>query len=95
MSWRRSTRWGGSWMVLAAESRVHPRTSLHVAHVPSPFRIFLKLAGSWWSGWSVLSSDRNTQSKASNKERLTCRRLLEFPFYVRTLNILFHVLNII
>jgi hypothetical protein len=79
MTWRRSTRWGGSWMILDAESRVQPRTSLRVAHVPSPFRIFLTLLGSWRSGWSVLSSDRNTDSKAPNKEHLTCHCLLEFP----------------
>jgi hypothetical protein len=46
ISCRRSTRWGGSWMVLEAESEVHISTSVRVTQVPSPFGLLLMLTGS-------------------------------------------------
>jgi hypothetical protein len=54
MEFRRFTRCAGNGVVLVVVSSTHPRTTLRVAQVASPFNSFLMETGSWRNGPSVL-----------------------------------------
>jgi hypothetical protein len=69
---------------MATVSRIHPRTILRVAHVASPFNIFLMDAGSCRCTLSWSLNFRNTSSKELSKMRLTFRRCAGLPFTMPT-----------
>jgi hypothetical protein len=47
ISLRRAIRWGGSSTVPLIVSMIHPKIAFLVAYVASPWRSFLREAGSW------------------------------------------------
>ena len=74
ISARRSTRWGGSWMVMFMVSTIQPKMSFNVPQEQSPSRSFLIDTGSCRVGLSVGKSGWKTSSMECKRALRTRRR---------------------
>jgi hypothetical protein len=74
ISTRSSTRCGGTWVVMLTVSTTHPRTSLMVSRLQSPWRNFFKDTGSLQWGESSGWMGRKTSSMEWSKVWWTRRR---------------------
>ena len=75
ISARRSTRWGGSWMVMLMVSMIQPKMSFSVPQEQSPSCSFLIDKGSRRVGLSVGKSGWKTSSMECKRALRTRRRL--------------------